>query len=109
VPANNVSRRDLVSLTPHATAAPNDIVHIASLLVQATPKGMLLAKQAAAALDGAEVHDTAAPGKFVIVLESSKERAIADAADLLQQVSGVLTVSIVTHVMESASELRQEV
>lgn len=106
--AANISRRDLVSLTPHAAPA-NDIVHIASLLVQATPRGMLLAKQAAAALAGAEIHETAAPGKFVVVLESSQERAIADAADVLQQVTGVLTVSVVTHVMESESALRQEV
>lgn len=105
---HGISRRALVSLTPRAPA-DSDIVHIASLLVQATPKGMLLAKQAAAALDGAEVHETAAPGKFVVVLESSNERAIADAAELLHQVSGVLTVSVVAHHMESAAALRQEV
>jgi periplasmic nitrate reductase NapD len=109
VPANNISRRDLVSLTPRAAASPSDIVHIASLLVQATPRGMLVAKQAAAAIDGAEIHETAAPGKFVVVLESSHERTIADAADLLRQVTGVLTVSVVTHFMESASALEQEV
>lgn len=109
MPANTISRRDLVALNPHAASSGNDIVHIASFLVQATPRGMLLAKQAAAALEGAEIHETAAPGKFVVLLESSRERAIADAADTLQQVTGVLTVSIVTHIMESASALRQEV
>ena len=102
--ANNISRRELVSMTP-----PGDIVHIASLLVQATPQGILVAKQAAAALSGAEIHDTAAPGKFVVVLESSREREIADAADFLLQVAGVLTVSIVTHLMEPAAALREEV
>jgi nitrate reductase NapAB chaperone NapD len=69
---------------------------------------MMLAKHAAAALPGAEVHDTAAPGKFVVLLESSQERAIADAAEQLLQVTGVLTVSIVTHMMESAADLLQE-
>ena len=107
--ANNISRRDLVSLTPRQSSSADDIVHIASLLVQATPRGMLLAKQAAAALEGAEIHETAAAGKFVVVLESSRERAIADAADLLHQVTGVLTVSVVAHHMESAASLRQEV
>lgn len=107
--AASISRRELVSLTPRTSAAPDEIVHIASFLVQATPQGMLVAKQAAAALDGVEIHDTAAPGKFVVVLESSRERAIADAAEVLQQVTGVLTVSIVAHHMESASALRQEV
>ena len=105
----NISRRGLLSMRPHGSAAADDIIHIASLLVQATPQGMLLAKQAAGALDGAEIHDTAAPGKFVVVLESAHERAIADAADALQQVTGVLTVSVVAHHMESASALRQEV
>lgn len=105
----HISRRELVSLTPQVTSSPDRIVHIASLLVQATPRGMLLAKQAAAAFEGAEIHETAAPGKFVVVLESAQERAIADAADALQQVTGVLTVSVVTHAMESESALRQEV
>ena len=105
----SISRRELFSMTPRPSSSADEIVHIASLLVQATPQGMLLAKQAAAALVGVEIHDTAAPGKFVVVLESSRERAIADAADVLQQVTGVLTVSIVAHHMESASALRQEV
>lgn len=105
---NRMSRRELVSLHPRGPASASDIVHIASLLVQATPEGMMLARHAAAALHGAEVHDTAAPGKFVVVLESSRERAIADAAELLLQVAGVLTVSIVSHFMESAADLQQE-
>jgi periplasmic nitrate reductase NapD len=109
VVANTISRRDLVALSPRASLPADHIVHIASLLVQATPQGMLLAKRAAAALDGAEIHETSAPGKFVVVLESPRERAIADAADVLQQVTGVLTVSIVAHHMESASALRQEI
>jgi nitrate reductase NapAB chaperone NapD len=105
---NKLSRRELVSLHPRAPASSSDIVHIASLLVQTTHEGMMLAKHAAAALPGAEIHDTAAPGKFVVVLESSQERAIADAAELLLHVTGVLTVSIVTHMMETAADLLQE-
>jgi nitrate reductase NapAB chaperone NapD len=106
---SKLSRRELVSLQPRTPASSSDIVHIASVLVQTTHEGMLVAKHAAAALPGAEVHDTAAPGKFVVVLESSQERAIADAAELLLQVRGVLTVSIVTHMMESAADLQREV
>jgi nitrate reductase NapAB chaperone NapD len=105
---SKLSRRELVSLHPRTPARASDIVHIASLLVQTTHEGMMLAKHAAAALPGAEIHDTAAPGKFVVVLESSQERAIADAAELLLQVAGVLTVSIVTHMMESAADLQRE-
>jgi nitrate reductase NapD len=85
------------------------MVHIASLLVQTTPKGLQAAKQAAAALPGAELHATAAAGKFVVLLESAHERAIADAADALLQVTGVLTVSFVAHLMEPAASLDEEV
>jgi periplasmic nitrate reductase NapD len=106
--ASKISRRELVSLKTRSSARPSDIVHIASLLVQTTPQGMAIAKHAAAALPGAEIHDTAAPGKFVVVLESSQERAIADAADTLLQVTGVLTVSMVAHLMEPAADLEQE-
>jgi nitrate reductase NapAB chaperone NapD len=102
------SRRELVSLQPRAPERSSEIVHIASLLVQTTHEGMLLAKHAAVALPGAEIHDTAAPGKFVVVLESPRERAIADAAEQLLQVAGVLTVSIVAHMMESAADLQRE-
>jgi periplasmic nitrate reductase NapD len=108
VPASKLSRRELVALNPRSSARPLDIVHIASLLVQATPQGVVIAKAAAAALPGAEIHDTSAPGKFVVVLESVQERAIADAADTLLQVAGVLTVSVVAHLMESAADLQQE-
>lgn len=106
--ASKLSRREFVALQPRAATNSSDIVHIASLLVQATPGRMMVAKHAAAALPGAEIHDTAAPGKFVVVLESTRERAIADAAEQLLQVAGVLTVAIVTHMMESAADLRRE-
>ena len=106
--ASSFSRRELVSMQPRIAAESPDIVHIASLLVQATPQGMPIAKQAALAMPGAEIHDTPAPGKFVVVLESTHEREIADAADALMQVGGVLTVSIVAHLMESADSLREE-
>ncbi len=105
---NKLSRRELVSLHPRASASSSDIVHIASLLVQTTHATIRVAKQVAAALPGAQVHDTAAPGKFAVVLESSEERAIADAAERLLQVAGVLTVSIVAHMMEGAADLQQE-
>lgn len=58
-------------------------------------------------MPGAELHETGQPGKLVIVLESADSRVIADATTELQQVSGVLTVSIVAHLMESASALEE--
>lgn len=81
------------------------LVHIASLLVQATDAGCAAVRSKVATMPGAELHETGQPGKLAIVLESTASRAIADATTELQQLSGVLTVSIVAHLMESASAL----
>ena len=91
-----------------ASAEATDMVHIASLLVQVVPRHMALAKHAALALPGAEIHDTSVPGKFVVVLESPHERALADATQHLLDVRGVISVSLVAHMMESEADLRRE-
>lgn len=87
--------------------ADEPLVHIASLLVQATAPGCEAVRSMIGSMPGAELHETGQPGKLVIVLESADSRAIADATTELQQVSGVLTVSIVAHLMESASALEE--
>lgn len=103
----NFSRRDLVSFGDDA----DPIVHIASLLVQATPGGCAAVRGMIGSLPGAELHETRhsgkMAGKLVIVLESADSRAIANAATELQQLPGVLTVSIVAHMMESAAALEE--
>jgi periplasmic nitrate reductase NapD len=101
-----LSRRELLSL-PCASADPevDPLIHIASLLVQATPLGCDAVRKVASRLPGSEVCATANPNKLVVVLESADGRAIADAASELQQLAGVLTVSIVAHLTERASVL----
>jgi nitrate reductase NapAB chaperone NapD len=100
-----ISRRDFLSLGRSCEADP--IVHIASLLIQATEAGCAAIRGAIDSLPGAELHETGQPGKLAVVLESVDSRAIADAATALQQLSGVFTVSIVAHLTESASALEQ--
>lgn len=82
-------------------------MHIASLLVHATDAGCAAVRSAMASMPGAELHETEHPGKLAIVLESTASRAIADAATELQQLPGVLTVSIVAHLTENASALEE--
>lgn len=98
-----ISRREFFSLGRSSDDDP--IVHIASLLVQATEAGCAAVRGAIGSLPGAELHETGHPGKLAVVLESADSRAIANAATQLQQLSGVLTVSIVAHLTESASAL----
>ncbi|HEY0938658.1 MAG TPA: chaperone NapD [Steroidobacter sp.] len=100
-----ISRRELFALGRSEAADP--IVHIASLLVQATDAGCAAVRRAISSLPGAELHETGQPGKLAVVLESADSRAIANAATELQQLSGVLTVSIVAHLTESASALEE--
>ena len=104
-----LSRRDFLKFGGRASeSADEPLVHIASLLVQATEKGCDAVRSIVGSMPGAELHDTGHPGKIVIVLESADSRAIADATTELQQLSGVLTVSIVAHLMESASALDEQ-
>lgn len=102
-----ISRRDFFALGRSSDAA-DPLVHIASLLVQATDAGCAAVRSMITSLPGAELHETGHTGKLAIVLESSDSRAIANAATELQQLSGVLTVSIVAHLMESASALEEK-
>jgi nitrate reductase NapAB chaperone NapD len=83
------------------------LIHLTSLLVQVTPSGrdaVLTSTQ----LSGVSLHATAAPSKLVAMLESADERAAAAAADALLKIPGVLTVSIVSHLTESAAVLDAE-
>ena len=101
-----LSRRELVTF--HGSPLDADpLVHIASLLVQATHLGCDAVRKLVSSLPGAELRETEHPNKLVIVLESADSRAIADAANELQQLAGVLTVSIVAHLTERTSVLSE--
>lgn len=103
-----LSRRDFLKLGRGADDANEPIMHIASLLVRATATGCDAVRSVISSMPGAELHETGQAGKIVIVLESADSRAIADATAELQQLSGVLTVSIVAHLMENASGLEEQ-
>lgn len=104
----NVSRRELLSLGRSSGGAdPDPLVHIASLLVRTTPAAERAVRERIAAMPAAELHSTQTAGKLVVVLESADSRLIADTATELQQLPGVLTVSIVAHLTERASQLDQ--
>lgn len=102
-----LSRRELLSFGAAASDDPDPLIHIASLLVQATPAGVTAVRELIAAMPEAEIHETAHAGKLAVVLESADGRAIAHNASELQQLSGVLTVSIVAHLTERASALEE--
>ena len=101
-----LSRREVLSFGSSCKDS-DPLVHIASLLIQATDVGRAAVRECVAAMPGAEIHDTAHPNKLVVVLESSDSRTLAEATSELQHLSGVLTVSIVAHLTERASALEE--
>jgi len=103
-----LSRRDFLRFGPAATDDDEPLVHIASLLIQATPSGCEAVRAMVSSVPGAELHETGQPGKVAIVLEAPDSRALADATTELQQLPGVLTVSIVAHLMEPAAAMEEQ-
>ena len=104
----NVSRRELLALgRSSGVHDPDPLVHFASLLVHATAAAEQAVRERIAAMPAAELHSTKTAGKLVVVLESADSRLIADVATELQNLQGVLTVSIVAHLTERASQLDQ--
>lgn len=100
----SLSRRALLSLTP-ATAP---LTHIASLLVHARPDALVAVRSLAREFPGAEVHETPHAAKLAIVLESADDRGIGAAVTKLQDLPGVIAVSIVAHIAESEASLHEE-
>lgn len=108
-----LSRRDFLSLGRPAASTPgtesSECVHIVSLLVHAIPGRIAATRAALAAVPGVELQATAHPGKFIVLLESSDEQTIADCVNHLHTIRGVITVSVVAHLIESADALNEEI
>lgn len=102
----HVTRRHLLRLTPAQDL--DSLVHIASLLVQATPAACKAVAASFRDCAGIGIHETGQPGKVAVVLESADDRAIADIAGEIQEIAGVVSVSVVAHAVESERELRRE-
>lgn len=103
-----LSRRELFSPASDHRPAHEEVIHIASLLLHIVPARIDAVREAVAQLPGAELHATAHPAKFAVVIEAGNEHALADATESLQSLQGVLTVSIVAHLSELASNLDEE-
>lgn len=99
-----LSRRKLFS--PPSSDGHDTLVHITSLLVHATDAGCLAVRRALEGIAGAEVLSTPHARKLAIVLESPDDRSIAAIAGDIQNLAGVINVSIVAHVVEPEHALR---
>lgn len=108
-----LSRRDFLSFNRPAASTPGadsgERVHIVSLLVHAIPAQVAATQAALADVAGVELQATAHAGKFIVLLETSDEQAIADCVNQLHACRGVITVSVIAHLIESVETLDEEI
>lgn len=86
-----------------------DELHIASLVVHVHPQALNQVAQGLLQVDDAQVHGTHPDGKLVVTLEGPNAGAIMDKVAQIQQIEGVLNVSLVYQHAESRHFLNQEV
>jgi nitrate reductase NapAB chaperone NapD len=83
-------------------AAPGPEVHIAGLVVHASPQAAARIADAIRGRDGAVVHAHSPDGRLVVTLEADGGDAIAAAVVDIQRIDGVLAASLVYQHSEPA-------
>lgn len=86
-----------------------DELHIASLVLHVMPQTLSHVAQALLQVDDAQVHGTHPDGKLVVTLEGPHAGAIMDKVAQIQQIAGVLNVSLVYQHAEPRHFMNQEV
>ena len=71
--------------------------HVASFVAQVVPTQVTSIKAQINAVEGGEVHTSSDQGKIVFTIESQIQRNIADKAESIKHLPGVLTVAPVYH------------
>lgn len=94
-----IATRDI---TTPLTAAD---LHIASLVAHVRPEQLLAVKAWLVLQPNIEIHAESVQGKFVIVMESTHEKAIVEFLDELRAQPGVLNAALVYHEVIAAHEL----
>jgi nitrate reductase NapD len=89
--------------------AGNDEVHVAGLVVHATPEAAARVAAAIGRRPGAFIHAASPEGKLVVTLEADDTDAIAAALVDFQRLPGVLAASLVYQHSESAQAMTDEV
>ena len=88
-------------------ATPEEI-HIAGVLVQCRPLDMMRISRAVDALAAAEVFQSSADGKLVVVIEAPASRAVLAVIDEIRALQGVVNVALVYQHAEPAAEMQQK-
>ena len=87
----------------------SDEIHIAGVVVHALPQAVEAVRDAIARMPGADVHGASRDGKLVVTLEASSAREIAGCIDQIQQLSPVLSASLVYQHNEPREAMMEEI
>jgi len=92
-----------------AAHEPGGEIHIAGVLVQVRPLMLGALHGRIDALGGAEVFQTHADGRMVVVVEGGCTAAVLDTVDAIRALAGVLNVALVYQHAEPLSAMQQEI
>lgn len=84
-------------------------IHIASFVLLATVNTLPEILRHLSLLPSVEVVAQDANGRIVLLIEAEHERRIADYADVIRLLSGVLSLSMVEHHMDDALSMAEEI
>ncbi|GIZ50371.1 chaperone NapD [Noviherbaspirillum aridicola] len=87
----------------------NQEIHIAGLVVHASPDAVPTLRSAISLIPGAQVHAAAADGRMVVTLETDSTKRTLDQMDALRALPGVLSVALVYQHAEQAAAMDEEV
>lgn len=94
--------------TPEDGSAEPEEIHIAGVLVQCRPLDLMRVCRAVDALPAAEVFQSTADGRLVVVIEAPTSRAVIGVIDGIRALQGVVNVALVYQHAEPAADMRQE-
>lgn len=87
----------------------SDEVHIAGMIVHASPDQVESVRQHLALLPRALVHGTSPDGRMVVTLETDSTKRTLDCMDALRALPGVSNVALVYQHAEDAAAMQEEV
>jgi nitrate reductase NapD len=96
-----------MKVVPIVPIVPDEL-HIASLVVHASPARLEGASQFIASMPGARVHASSPAGKMVVTLEAGSSDAILSQVNQIQQADGVLTAALVCQYADSREAMMEE-
>lgn len=84
-------------------------IHIAGLIVHATPATVEQVKRNLALLPKSRVHAAASDGRMVVTLETDSTKRTLDYMDAIRALDGVINVALVYQHAEDANAMNEEV